>query len=238
MHCSWRRLIRRGLEFHVCTINKSAHTKKGLKLQGLWLHLQRKDGANSTCLLTSGPRHKLRQHFSWCTARRHARPIALHHLSREKSIYKIKENGFKLTEERSRGYPAKTIIDAYSADDMALLENAFAEAETLLHCLERDAAGISLHVNVHKTEYMSFNQTGNISTQNGNSLKLVDKFTNWESSVSSTETDINTWLAKAWAAINRLSVIWKSDLTDKIKRSFFSKQQLWRYCYMDALHGR
>ena len=28
-------------------------------------------------------------------------------------------------------------------------------------------------------------------------------------------------LAKAWTAINRLSVIWKSDLTDKMKRSFF-----------------
>ena len=27
--------------------------------------------------------------------------------------------------------------------------------------------------------------------------------------------------AKAWAAINRLSVIWKSDLTDQIKRGFF-----------------
>ena len=28
MHCSRRRLLLRGLEFHVCTINKSAHTKK------------------------------------------------------------------------------------------------------------------------------------------------------------------------------------------------------------------
>ena len=27
-HCSRRRLLRRGLEFHMCTINKSAHTKK------------------------------------------------------------------------------------------------------------------------------------------------------------------------------------------------------------------
>ena len=27
MHCSRRRLLRRELEFHVCTINKSAHTK-------------------------------------------------------------------------------------------------------------------------------------------------------------------------------------------------------------------
>ena len=28
VHCSWRRLLRRGLEFQVCTINKSAHMKK------------------------------------------------------------------------------------------------------------------------------------------------------------------------------------------------------------------
>ena len=28
VHCSQRRLLRRGLEFHVCTINKSAHSKK------------------------------------------------------------------------------------------------------------------------------------------------------------------------------------------------------------------
>ena len=28
MHSSRRRLLRRGLEFHVCTINKGAHTKK------------------------------------------------------------------------------------------------------------------------------------------------------------------------------------------------------------------
>ena len=31
VHCSWRRLLRRGLEFHVCTINKSPHTKKSLE---------------------------------------------------------------------------------------------------------------------------------------------------------------------------------------------------------------
>ena len=51
--------------------------------------------------------------------------------------------------------------------------------------------------------------------------KLVDKFTYLGSSVSSSETDIDTRLTKAWTAINRLSVIWKSDLTDKIKRTFF-----------------
>ena len=59
------------------------------------------------------------------------------------------------------------------------------------------------------------------STLNGSSLKLVDKFTYLGSNVSSTETDIDTRLTKAWTAINGLSVIWKSDLTDKMKRSFF-----------------
>ena len=64
-------------------------------------------------------------------------------------------------------------------------------------------------------------QTGDISTLDGTPLKLVDKFPYLGSSVSSTEKDIDTRLTKAWTAINRLSIIWKSDLTDKMKRSFF-----------------
>ena len=70
-------------------------------------------------------------------------------------------------------------------------------------------------------EYMCYNQTGDISTLDGTPLKLVDKFTYLGSSVSSTEKDIDTWLTKAWTAINRLSILWKSDLTDKMKCSFF-----------------
>ena len=131
------------------------------------------------------------------------------------SINKIKENGFEL--KRSRRYPTKAITDA----DYAILVNVPAQAETLLHSLERAAAGIGLHVNAHKTEYMCFNQTGDISTLSGSSLKLVDKFTYLGSSVSSTEKVIDMRLTKAWTAIDRLSVRWKSDLTDKRKHSFF-----------------
>ena len=87
--------------------------------------------------------------------------------------------------------------------------------------LEQAAGGIGLHVNTDKMEYMCFNLRGNISTLKSGLLKQVDKFTYLRSSVSSTETDINTWLAKAWTAIDRLSVIWKSDLTNKIKCSFY-----------------
>ena len=147
------------------------------------------------------------------------------------SIDKIRGNGFELTKKRSKRYPAKTITDADYADDLALLANTPNQAETLLHSLERAAAGIDLHVNAHKTEYMCYNQTGNITTLDGTSLRLVDKFTYlvvcrcrfrlMRRYVSSTENDIDTRLTKAWTAIDRLSIIWKSDQTDEMKRSFF-----------------
>ena len=137
------------------------------------------------------------------------------------SIDRIRENGFELTKKRSRRYPAKTITDADNADDIVILANIPDQAETLLHSLERAAAGIGLYVNAHKTEYMCYNQTGDISTLEGTPLKLVDKLTYLGISVESTEKDIETRLTKALTAINRLSIIWKSDLTDKMKRSFF-----------------
>ena len=78
-----------------------------------------------------------------------------------------------------------------------------------------------VYVNAHKTEYMYYNQTGDITALDGASLKLVDKFTYLGSSVSSTEKDIDTRPTKAWTAIDRLSIIWESDLTDKMNCSFF-----------------
>ena len=70
------------------------------------------------------------------------------------SIDKIKENGFEQTKKRSRRYPAQTITDADYGEDIAVLANAPTQAETLLHSLERAAAGIGPYVNAHKTEYV------------------------------------------------------------------------------------
>ena len=134
----------------------------------------------------------------------------------------MKENSFKLKKGQKQKVP-RTITNAEYAEyanDIALQANAPAQRH-LLHSLERAAAGIGFHVNAHKTEYMCFNQRGDISTLNGCSLKRVDKFPYLGSSVSSTETDINWRIAKVWITIDWLSVIWKSDLTDKIKLSFF-----------------
>ena len=131
----------------------------------------------------------------------------------------MKENGFKLAKERR--YPAQTIKDTDNVDDIAPLANTPTRAETLLHSQELAAGGIGFNDNADKTEDMCFNQRGDISTRKGGPLKLVNKFTYRGINVSSTETDINMRITKAWTAIDSLSVIWKSDLTDKIKRSFF-----------------
>ena len=69
-------------------------------------------------------------------------------------IDEMKNNSCKLAKERT--YPAQTIMDADYAEDMALLANAPAQAETLQHSLERAVAGISLHVNADKIEYLCF----------------------------------------------------------------------------------
>ena len=152
------------------------------------------------------------------------------------SIDLMKENGFTLVEAGSRWYPAQTITDADYADAIGLLANTPIQAKSLPHSLEQAAGGIGLHVNTVKTEFMCFNKKSDFSTLNSGSLKLVDKFNYLGNSISSAENDINTWLVKALTAIDRLSVIWKSDLSNKIKHSF-SKQRLCQYYYIDAPHG-
>ena len=51
--------------------------------------------------------------------------------------------------------------------------------------------------------------------------KQIGKFTYLGSNALSTEKDIDSLLTKVWTTIDKLSVILKSDLTDKMKRSFF-----------------
>ena len=96
------------------------------------------------------------------------------------------------------------------ADDIALLANAPAQAETQLHSVEWVAAGIGLHVNAHKMKYMCFYQRGDISTQNSSSLKLVEKFTYLGSIVSSTwdrhQHTTSKGMNSYWEAIGHMEV--------------------------------
>ena len=70
------------------------------------------------------------------------------------SIDKMKDNGFNMAKEKIGRYPSQKIMDADFTDDIAILANTPVQAESLLHRLEREAAGIDLHVNADKTEHI------------------------------------------------------------------------------------
>ena len=58
---------------------------------------------------------------------------------------------------------------------------------------------------------------GAVPTLNGKPLKL----TNIDSNISSTKSDVNLRVEKTWTAIDKLSIMWKCDLSVVIKRDFF-----------------
>ena len=118
-----------------------------------------------------------------------------------------------LEKARSRRYPTENITDADYADNIASMANISTQAESLLHSLEQTAGAMNLPGNADKMDNMiKKNQRGDIFTLNSGPLKLVDKFTYLGSNVTFTENYINTRRVKAWNAIERLSVIWKSDI--------------------------
>ena len=72
----------------------------------------------------------------------------------EENLIKFK---WRYVQRKERRYPAQTITNTDYANDITLLANTRAQAETLLHGLEPAAGGIGLHLNADKTKYMCFN---------------------------------------------------------------------------------
>ena len=71
------------------------------------------------------------------------------------SIDLIKENGFTLKKKaRNRWYSAETMTDADYVDDLALLTNTPAQAESLMHSLKQAAGSISFHVNANEAVHV------------------------------------------------------------------------------------
>ena len=121
------------------------------------------------------------------------------------------------------------ITDTDYAVDIELLVNPLAQAESLLRGLEKSAGGIGLHVNTDETEFMCFNQIGDISP-----LK-VDFWNLWTNSYTSVAvshqpkiTSTRDWQKLGQLSIDyqqvdyidRLYVKLRSDLSDKIKCIF------------------
>ena len=66
---------------------------------------------------------------------------------------------------------AETITDADYADDLVLLANTSAQAESQLHHLKQTPGGINRNMKTNKTEFMCFKHI-----LSGKHLKLINKF--------------------------------------------------------------
>ena len=74
---------------------------------------------------------------------------------------------------------------------------------------------------------MCFKEDDTNSSLNGKPLKFVNQFTYLGSNISSTKSDVNIRFGKSWTDINSLLSIWKSDLSDEIRRGFFNAVAVW-----------
>ena len=140
-----------------------------------------------------------------------------------KAIDEKLDLGFTHIQRRSRRHPAKKISDADYADDIALLTDYIKDAEATLHSVENLAKVIGLFVNATKTKFICLNQNAasGIKSLNGETIDLENDFNYLGSFIASTEQDVNIRLGKAWAALNGMNNIWKSNLPDQLKRNFF-----------------
>ena len=88
--------------------------------------------------------------------------------------------------------------------------------------VELAVAQVGLQANETKTDYMMYNQPkGDLMTLNGGKLKMVDDFQYLGSRIASTEKDITMRIGKAWSALQKLNVIWKSRLKRQLKINLF-----------------
>ena len=124
-------------------------------------------------------------------------------------------------------YRSITLTDIAAKIYNALLLNHFKpEIDKILwnnqNGFQREVGvGSRRYVNTNKMDYMCFNWKRAISTSNGSPLKLVDKFSYLSGSISYTESDVNMYLGMVYTAIDRLFIIWKSEISDKIKWDYF-----------------
>lgn len=137
------------------------------------------------------------------------------------SIDRQNNQGFLLKRRYSKRHPVTYITDADYADDIALISSTIEGATNLLMVLEHAAAKIGLKINTKKTEYIPINCQGTIQSLSGQNLKSVDNYAYLGSDIPSSAHDIKIRIGKAWSALKGLTVVWKSNLKEDIKKSFF-----------------
>ena len=132
--------------------------------------------------------------------------------------------GFRLTRRLSSRKRAVVVTDLDFADDIALLSEQVEQAQELLKRVKEPAKQIGLEMNAKKTKCLSFNHSEQVEVMidSGTQLEVVKDFKYLGAWIDNTEADVKSRKAAAWRACNKLTRIWKSDLSRTIKNSLLT----------------
>ena len=94
---------------------------------------------------------------------------------------------------------------------MSVTSNTLKNANTLLLKIESAAKEIGLSINTDKTEYININQNNNMHMKSicGNVINQAEDFKYLGIYIRSTKRYVNISIAKAWAALHSMNIIWK-----------------------------
>ena len=140
------------------------------------------------------------------------------------SVDTIASKGFQLKGRESSRHPAKYLTDTDFADDIALISQSLADAESLLCSLEQASNCVGLYLNETKTEYINrctIDTDHGVKSLNGTSLKQVEDYVYLGSRIMTSLKDFNTRKGMAWSACNDLHHIWTSNLSKSYKLGIF-----------------
>ena len=155
--------------------------------------------------------------------------IALDYAMRKAIEGKEEEFGFTITPQQSRRVRAKTITDLDFADDIALLSNLIEQAKQLLLAVEKECNAVGLYINAKKTKYMTYNISEELQLALADGTKIgraitekgTQDFVYLGSWIDTTWQDIKVRKGQAWAALNKMDIIWKSPLKRETKIGIF-----------------
>ena len=110
------------------------------------------------------------------------------------------------------------------AKNLALLTNTPAQAESLQQRKEQTAGGFGLYGNANKTEYMSLIKRNHFHSKWQVSERCCSRgmWKGRQVHISRQQQHLYRKWCQHTPSVDRLLIIWKSDLTNKIKWDFFS----------------
>ena len=149
--------------------------------------------------------------------------IVLDYVMRQALNDRVEDLGFYLDRKRSRRHQPIIITDTDFADDIALISKEIEQAQEMLTRVEHEASKVGLHLNAKKTELMKFNLPGSagVHASDGSLIKETENFKYLGGWLGSSKKDFEIRKALAWSACNKLTLIWKSNVSRKIKERLF-----------------